>query len=92
MGLLDNLTQGTTVQVELAGLPPFSIDLGGSGGGVGSAIGSALRPRISVLRNGQLLVEPIQPFGSPDDGFPWGLLLVAAVGILLVVAVAWAVS
>lgn len=81
-----SLFSNTTVTVELAGLPPLTLALDDSAGEA-SPLLKALRPRVTLVRNGVVLLRHA-PYGSPEDGVPWGLVVAggALLAVLLLLA------
>lgn len=81
-----SLWKGSDITIELAGLPPLTLSLEDDGSPP-SPILSALRPRVTLRRNGVVLVQQA-PYGAPDDGVPWGLVFAGALllGVLFVTA------
>jgi hypothetical protein len=81
-----NWTKGTEVTLELAGLPPVTFSLEDDGAPPNPVV-AALRPRFTLRRNGVVLLSQA-PYGSPEEGVPWGLVLagVLFVGALYVIA------
>ena len=70
-----------TVRVELAGLPTVNLPIGGEG--KPSVLGSALRPRVTVVSSGGALLYRAEPYGSPDSGLPWGVIALAVALVIV---------
>lgn len=77
--MLDVLTQGATVKLELAGLP--SVELALDDKGPPSPLVKLLRPKVSVSKNGALLFQSA-PYGEPRQGLPLGLIVLGGLAVV----------
>jgi hypothetical protein len=78
---LDTALEGTTLQVDLAGLPSAKFNLTGSLQGPSNPVMMALKPRITLQRNGTVLFQQA-PYGNPEEGFPFGALAIVALAMV----------
>jgi hypothetical protein len=81
--LIEGFLEGATVEVEVAGLPPISVSLNPNDPpGPLSPLIKSLRPSVTIKRGGET-VYSLQPYGSPSEGFPTGLVM-ASIWILVI--------
>lgn len=81
---------GLNVQVETTANPGFPINFdltqgqgnGSSGASLSQLALEGLKPRVAVYKYGQLITEQM-PFGDPRTGVPWGLLVIGAIVLLV---------
>lgn len=78
---LSALAAGGVIRIETSLLPPIDIPLGNNMGEPSPAV-RFLRPRVTYLQGGFPALS-VEPAGAPEDGLPWGVLIVGAVALLL---------
>ncbi len=78
---MEELLQGASIRVDTTLFPSFTVDLSSAVAGEASPLTKALKPRVTVIRNGVTLYR-VAPHGDPGSGLPL-LLLAGAILFLL---------
>lgn len=79
--IADAVFKGSVVVVETAATPPISIDLGGDP----SPLTKALRPRVTLVRNG-ITVFSSAPYGDPSEHRTYVFVALAVLAGLVLIA------
>jgi hypothetical protein len=87
-GIAESLLDGAELEIETTISPPYRVQLGGESSGVASRLAQLLRPRVTLLLNGQRITS-VAPGGDPSKVRPYVLgaaLAIAAAGALFLIA------
>lgn len=77
-GITSTLLQNVVVKVQFSGLPPIKIRLDSQD--QSNELLLALRPRVTIERNGQALAS-VAPYGDPEEGIP-AAAIILGLGVL----------